>query len=173
MLEPDPIEYPVRAGIFSNIDDAKRLLRLLSDAGFSWEHVSVFCSEDKKQRLFPPELQQPLSRTVENQALNAIGWVLFGLTGFALGAALLSSAGTAIVIMGAYAGLAAGGTVAGLMATRGFESEAADYYDQAVQAGRILVAVEVRGTGPEIDSRRNTAARLIAEAGAEPIPLAD
>ena len=53
--------------------------------------------------------------------------------------------------------------------TRGIEKEAADYYDQAVQAGKLLVTVEESG----VDQPSLTVAeKIFAEAGAEPLPLA-
>jgi hypothetical protein len=55
------------------------------------------------------------------------------------------------------------------MMTRGFEKEIADYYEQAVQKGKILVAVEVHGAGEE--QRLAKAERILAEAGSEPVAL--
>ncbi|MEX0713629.1 MAG: hypothetical protein WD278_14825, partial [Pirellulales bacterium] len=71
-------------------------------------------------------------------------------------------------------GLAAwtGGVVGGLvgaMMTRGVEKELADYYDQAVLKGRILVAAEV--AGDEENASLAEAERVFREAGAEPVSL--
>jgi hypothetical protein len=52
---------------------------------------------------------------------------------------------------------------------RGVEKEAADYYDQAVQQGKLLVAVELQD--PSDAGRLAKAERILAEAGAEPLPL--
>jgi hypothetical protein len=61
----------------------------------------------------------------------------------------------------------AGGFI-GAMTTRGVTKEMADFYDQAVTRGKILVAIE-----DEADNtpRLATAERTFAEAGAEPLPL--
>jgi len=66
------------------------------------------------------------------------------------------------------AGAATGGLV-GAMLTRGLEKEDAIYYDQALQAGKILVSVEPHGPGHE--DRLAAAERGFAEAGAVPLAL--
>jgi hypothetical protein len=57
----------------------------------------------------------------------------------------------------------------GAMMTRGVERELADYYQQAVLDGRILVAAE--HSGPHHARRLAEAALVLAEAGAQPLPL--
>jgi len=68
----------------------------------------------------------------------------------------------------------AGGIVGGLigaMMTRGVEDELANFYDQAVVRGKILVAAEDRSErGPQTLA---AAARVLEEAGAEPMPLGE
>jgi hypothetical protein len=66
------------------------------------------------------------------------------------------------------AGAATGGLV-GAMLTRGLEKEDANYYDQALQLGKILVSVEADGPGHE--ERLSAAERVFAEAGAVPLAL--
>jgi hypothetical protein len=71
-----------------------------------------------------------------------------------------------------FAGLAGGAVAGGLigaMTTRGMEKEIADYYDQAVRKGKILVGVEYEGADQE--ERLALAERLLCDAGAEPIAL--
>jgi hypothetical protein len=55
------------------------------------------------------------------------------------------------------------------MMTRGVEKEAADYYDQAVVAGKILIAVEHHG--PQSAIRLQQAEHILHAAGAEPVAL--
>jgi len=74
--------------------------------------------------------------------VTTAGATALGLGGAALLTGLLTSAGTAVFVIGAFAGIAAIGTFVSLMLTRGAEKELADYYDQAVVQGKILVAVE-------------------------------
>jgi hypothetical protein len=57
----------------------------------------------------------------------------------------------------------------GAMMTRGMEREVADFYDQALDAGRILVAVEA---SDEVTPEQIAAAdRIFAVAGAERVLL--
>jgi len=165
-------DYPVRAGVFSSVNDALDLVEKLQDAGFSWDEISVICSNEKKEELFPEEVQKSSEGQDANDALNIAGAGALGLGGIAAVTAMLSTAGMAVMIMGAFAGVAAAGTFASLMATRGFESEATDYYEQAVAEGKILVAVEPRGSEQEVARQRDLAARLIQECGAHVLPLA-
>jgi hypothetical protein len=55
------------------------------------------------------------------------------------------------------------------MMTRGVERELANFYDQAITAGKILVAVDT-GDPPDLP-RLNQAEKVLQEAGAEPIAL--
>ena len=79
----------------------------------------------------------------------------------------------------ATAGLAAwsGGVVGGLigaMMTRGFEKELANFYDQAVTEGKIVVAVENRDDEADAEEKwkqLNRAEKIFADAGSEPMPL--
>jgi hypothetical protein len=59
----------------------------------------------------------------------------------------------------------------GAMMTRGLEKEAADFYDQAVQAGKLLVTVEQ--TSPDQQPSLREAEQILAAAGAEPLPLTE
>jgi hypothetical protein len=66
----------------------------------------------------------------------------------------------------------AGGVVGGLvgaMMSRGVEKELADYYSQAVEDGRILVAAESHE--PHDQARLAQAERILGTAGAAPIEL--
>jgi hypothetical protein len=70
----------------------------------------------------------------------------------------------------AWAGGIAGGFV-GAMMTRGFEKELANYYQQAVIKGQILVAAEDHG--PNRRSALERAAKILAKTGAKPVPLSE
>jgi hypothetical protein len=82
-----------------------------------------------------------------------------GLGLLVFGPLFLSSAG---------AGALVGGLV-GAMTTRGIESELADYYDQAVVKGKILVAAEAHGH--DAQARLGRADQVLLQAGAEPVAL--
>jgi len=61
------------------------------------------------------------------------------------------------------------GSLIGAMMSRGFERELANFYDQAVVAGKIHVAAEDHG--PQQAERLARAEHILANAGAEPLPL--
>jgi hypothetical protein len=70
-------------------------------------------------------------------------------------------------LLGAAGGGVVGGFI-GAMSTRGFEPEIADFYDQALRRGSILVSVE---SEHENDLRLVQAERILESAGAEPMSL--
>ncbi len=61
------------------------------------------------------------------------------------------------------------GSFTGTMVARGFEKEIADFYEQAVQRGKILIAVEDHG--PHSAERLAEAERILSSEGANPLPL--
>ena len=165
-----PPSRPVRIAVFRSVRDADRAVRGLLDAGFAREHVSVVCSDRAKEAHFREfEHDQPAGTTTAAAAgAGAIG-------GFAAGLA----AATVVVATGGIGLLVAGplftgagavvGTFVGAMMSRGVEHEVADYYDQALSAGDILVAAEIEAGGdPALLGRAEAAFR---EAGSNPVAL--
>jgi hypothetical protein len=170
MQSQEPIQRPFRTGIYSTIPAADRVVEKLLAAGFRKEQISVVCSNAAVERHFKAfHHQDPAGEHTPAMAAagGAIGAALGGLT--AVGAAI-ATGGVALVAAGGLA-LVTGGVVGGLvgaMMTRGVEKELANFYDQEVQKGKILVAVEVEENHPE---KLATADRIISEGGAEPLPL--
>ncbi len=161
----------LEAGVFDSVDDAARAVHGLLDAGFSKDQITVVCSDETKERYFREfEHQEPAGThtTTATIAGGTIGAVLGGLAVIASAAATGSLALWAAGPITAWAGGVAGGLV-GAMMTRGVEKELANFYQQAVVSGQILVAVEVhRPDDPRLLTR---AAQVLAEAGAKPLPL--
>jgi len=163
----------VRVGIYSSLPSADRAVSKLLEAGFSHEQISVVCSDEARNRHFA-EFQHEV-RSGKNADSGAvagagIGAAVGGLAAIALGAV---SGAVPLIIAGA-AGVAAGsgaGVFVGAMSSRLEEGEVADFYDQAVREGQILVGVE--DNSPEAELRLTEAARIIAEAGAKPLPLTE
>jgi hypothetical protein len=162
---------PIRAGIFSSVEKAEEAVRRLQEAGFTNEQITVVTSDEGMRRHFSNvKLQDPAGAHTEpavaigsslGAALGAIG---MGAVGLALG-------GVPLFVAGTY-GLLAGGVVGGFvgaMLTRGIETEVANFYDQEVAAGNLLVAVEV--DEPEAKPNLADAERILAEVGAKPLPL--
>jgi hypothetical protein len=159
------------AGVFPDIDDARRAVDGLLKAGFSRDHITVLCSDETKERYFREfEHQDPAGTHTPTAAAvgGTIGAALGGLTVIASAVATGSMALWAAGPITAWAGGVAGGLV-GAMMTRGIEKELANYYQQAVVKGHILVAAEDHS--PERQASLARAASILAEAGAMPLEL--
>lgn len=165
------LETPIRVGVYSSIEAADCAVESLAKAGFTSEQISVLCSEptiEAHYRKF--EHQDPAGTNTASAAVTggAIGVVLGGLSVLA---GAVTTGGIGLLAAGGLA-MWTGGVVGGLvgaMLTRGVEKELANYYDQAVTRGKILVAVE--GHSEAQRQRLAVAERILSDCGAEPIAL--
>jgi hypothetical protein len=161
----------VRAGVFGTMTAAEQAVSRLLTAGFTKEQITVVCSDEVKERHFREfEHQEPAGANAQPAAVTggAIGATLGGVAAGAVGVAtgglpLLVAAG-----IGLMAGAVWGGFL-GAMMTRGIEKEAANFYDQSVAAGKLLVTVEQ--CDPSAPASLAEAERILADCGAEPLPL--
>jgi hypothetical protein len=156
----------LEVGVFGSVEDARNAVHRLLAAGFSKEHITVLCSDEAKERNFREfEHQDPAGKHTPSAAITGgtIGAVVGGLTVIASAIVTGSLALWAAGPITAWAGGVAGGLV-GAMMTRGIEKELADFYQQAVVDGQILVAAEDHG--PNHAERLAEAAKIIAESGA-------
>lgn len=162
-------EPRVRAALFNDVPAAKRAVSELVQAGFSKEAVSVVASEARRETFDAELTVAPAGEhTAEAAALGGSLGAILGATALGLGAAATGGAGLVFLgplMVGVAGGGIAGGFV-GAMTTRGLEPEVADFYDQAVGNGQILVSVEDSET-PTLAS----AERIFERAGAEPLSL--
>jgi hypothetical protein len=164
------LDRKLRVGVFNTVEAAERAVRGLMAAGFSPDEITVVCSDPEKERHFRAfEHQEPAGTTTPGAAIagGAIGATLAGLTVILVGAA---TGGVGLLVAGgaaAWAGGVAGGLV-GAMMTRGVEKELANYYNQAVLDGKILVAAEKHDANL---GKLAKAEAILTEAGAEPIAL--
>jgi hypothetical protein len=171
MAETNEQTRPVRIGVYDTVAEADQAVSELLAAGFTKDEITVICSDPAKERHFTEFEHQDRAGEHTPEAATTggvIGATLGGLTALA---GVVATGGIGLVAAGAI-GAWAGGVVGGLvgaMVTRGFEKEAADFYDQAVVAGRILVAAEYHG--PRQDEMLAKAARILERAGAEPLSL--
>jgi hypothetical protein len=163
---------PIRAAVFETEPAADRAVVSLLDAGFPKDKISVVSS-----RTVPHHAEHEDVETVEPAGSHtggavamggAIGSVLGGLTA-AVG--VLATGGMGLVVVGPLLAAAATGGVAGgfvgAMMTRGLEPEIANFYDQALQKGQFLVAVEASEDGPPLES----AEAVFQRAGAVSVPM--
>jgi outer membrane lipoprotein SlyB len=164
-------DTPIRVGVFASIEAADKAVDALLKAGFTANQITVICSDRRKEQHYRRfEHQHPAGAHTANAAVTggAIGAALGGLSVLAGavttgGVGLLAAGGLA-----AWAGGIVGGFV-GAMITRGVEKELANYYDQAVTRGKILVAAEDRSEAQL--AMLDKATWILAELGAEPVAL--
>jgi hypothetical protein len=161
---------PIRAGVFAAASDAKRAAVRLLAAGFRADQIIVVCSDHSKDAWFREFKHQEPSGTFASQGamIGGTAGVILGslsvlATAVATGSLALWIAGPISVL----AGGAAGGLI-GIMTTRGMERELANYYQQAVLNGDILVAVDQ----PDAEGGRlEQAAEILSASGAKPLSL--
>ncbi|HEX4412871.1 MAG TPA: hypothetical protein VH107_04530 [Lacipirellulaceae bacterium] len=162
---------PLEVGVFNSIDAARKAVHDLLTTGFSTKDITVLCSDETKERYFSEfEHQEPAGTFTPTASIagGTIGAIVGGLavvgSAIATGSVALWAAGP----ISAWAGGVAGGLV-GAMMTRGVEKELANFYQQAVMDGQILVAAEDHSGGSA--KHLAQAARVLADAGAQPLPL--
>jgi hypothetical protein len=157
-------------GVFSSVVHADQAIAALKAADFRQDDISVICPHHvhPHDRDVHEQDGGP-SRTVEPAlAGGSIGALLGAVAG---GVGVVATGGIGLLVAGpllgaaAAAGAISGGFI-GAMAARGFEPDLADFYDQALQRGKILVAIEA--DDPE---RLKRAKRVFERAGAEPLQL--
>jgi len=162
---------PIRVGIFASMTKADDAVEKLLGAGFTKDQITVICSDRAIEEHYKQfEHQDPAGTHTPAASLvgGSIGAVLGGLTVAAGAAATGGVALLATAPIAMWGGFAAGGLI-GAMMTRGIEKELANYYDQAVAKGRILVAAEAHGDRHE--QRLEVAEKIFLNAGAEPVAL--
>jgi len=168
---PSTQPRPIRIGVFESVEKAHRAVQGLLEAGFTKDQITVVCSDKHRERLFQEfEHQDPAGTTTVEKAAagGAIGAALGGLAAViaavASGAIVFLIAG-GIAVLG---GGAAGGLI-GAMMSRGVEKELANFYDQEVEKGKILVAAE--DDSPNGAAHLIQAERILAAADAVPMKL--
>jgi hypothetical protein len=161
----------LEVGVFNSVDDARRAVLGLIEAGFTKEQVTVVCSNETKERYFSEfEHQHPAGTYTSAAAITGgtIGAVLGGLTvvasAVATGGLALWAAGPITMWLGGVAG-----GLVGAMMTRGVEKELANFYQQAVISGEILVAAESHDANSS--QMLAKAEKVLADAGAQPLPM--
>ena len=166
------MKKPFRVAVFDTVPEADRAIDALIAAGFAKEEISVICPHCVTEpHAGVNEEERSGSHTPRAIAAGGtIGAVLGGLTA-AIGIA--ATGGTALFVAGpllyglygAAAG-AVGGSFVGAMMTRGLEPEIADFYDQALSKGQVLVAVEDHD-----EANLARAEKVLSATGAHPISL--
>jgi len=159
----------LRVGVFSTVKQAQRVVEKLLAAEFPQAKITVICSNETRQKQFAEfEHQPPHVAPTAIAAGSIVGATLGGLAAIVAG---MATGGVALIFSGGaatWAGAVVGGLVGGMM-TRGVDRELADYYEQAVLQGKILVAAE--DDRPDAAEHLATAERIFAENGALPLAI--
>jgi hypothetical protein len=162
----------VHVGVFAGMTQADRAVGELLKAGFSKEQITVIAPSAPAEKYQDFHKRDPSGShaTVGAATGGAIGLVLGGLLAASI---VASSGGVGLVVIGPLlsasgAGALSGGFV-GAMMSRGFDREVADFYDQALEKGQILVSVE-SGTGVS-PADLKAADDIFVTAGAEQVTL--
>lgn len=168
-----PTETPVRVAVFERLQRADAAVAALCAAGFPTDRISVVCPEERAHEFAAPvEARAPAGSHAAEGVLGggAIGAVLGGL---AAAVGLTASGGMGLLVVGPLVGASGAGAVAGglvgAMASRGLEPDLADFYDQEIGRGRVLVAVDTtpaKGVPPAA-----RADEVFAAAGARALDL--
>jgi hypothetical protein len=159
-------EFPIRLTVCDTPASARRLVNELQQAGFSSSEISVVCSQESCEREFAEFVHEHPAGSQTGDALENAGMGALGLGTAAALAGILTAGGAAIMAVGAFAGVALAGTFASMMMTRGAEKELADYYDQAITRGKIIVAVETQDV-----ARQRVADEILGREGTPPTAL--
>jgi hypothetical protein len=163
---------PVRVGVFNHLHEADLAVDRLVDAGFDKQHITVICPTCSVDKFSDVHREEPAGVHTPAAAAGggAIGALLGGLVALAGVTATggLSLLAVGPLLLGAGGGAVAGGFI-GAMLTRGMEDQAANFYDQALQKGQILVAVE--SSTPDSEARLDRADHIFAELGSEHLAL--
>lgn len=161
----------VEVGIFESVEQAEAAVRKLLEAAFSKEEITVICSDQNKEQYFREfEHQEPAGAYASESILTgmAVGALLGAIP--VVGAAIATGSLVLWVAGPAAAGaLGVAGGIVGAMSTRGWEKELANYYQQAVTDGAILVAAEASGLNKAEALSR--AENVLRQLGAKPLPL--
>lgn len=160
---------PVHAGVFDEVASADQAVASLLEAGFSPKQISVICSDEAKRRHFAGLHEDEPSGEHTAEAAAAGGAIGLSLGGLAALTGIVLTGGLGLAAAGAMLGAGVTGSFVGAMLTRGVEKEAADFYEQQLRRGQILVVVEQLDDRTSLDE----ADRAMRDAGAIPFSLRD
>lgn len=162
MSSPDVVQQSVRAGVFADMATADRAVVKLLANGFPTEQITVVCAGESNERHYrhfeKPNQTVPINGEVATGA--TLGAAAGGLAAIAIG---LASGAVPLVIAGA-AGMAGGGGMGGFMGammSKGVEDEFSRFFQDQLDAGRIIIVVDDHG--PECEARLALASKIFKE----------
>lgn len=160
-----------RIAVFDSVAKAEHAIQGLIAQGFEESDISVVCSDETKRKQLDAVASEsdPEPPPGDHKGPSVpTGAAIGGLLGGAV--TLVATGGLGILAVGPIlmggAGGALAGSFAGFMAKRGVEDDVADYYDQAVAEGKILVGAHAEGD--DARDKLTHAEAMFVEAGAIP-----
>ena len=167
-------EKPIRAAVFHDLEKAEHAVHELEQHGFTEDEITVVCSDREKESHFRPyEHQEPAG--YYTPAALALGGACGAVIGALVGvlAMVLIGETSMLLTIAAFAALTGGaiGAFFATMMTRGVEGELANFYDQDVERGGILVAAEDHTEHAE--EHLEEASHILSDCGAKPIELSE
>lgn len=167
-------DKPIRAAVFHDLETAEHAVSELEQHGFTGDQITVVCSDQEKESHFRTYEHQEPAGFYNGMALawgGACGAIL-GTT-IAVVVMLLIGETSMLLTMGALAALTGGafGAFFAIMMTRGVEGELANFYDQDVERGDILVAAEDHSD--HAAEHLDEASHVLSDCGAKPIELSE
>jgi len=136
-------------GVFDNRRDAELAVADLSAAGFETDRIGLISRNEQGKTVAEPPGSDPETRAASGAVAGAVtGAGVGGLVGLAVLEGLIPAvgpalaAGTLAIILANAAGGAAIAGLAGALIGWGIPEEQAKYYDEQLQAGRIVVTVQ-------------------------------
>lgn len=133
---------PLHAGVFDTAEPAAQAVKELRAAGFTHQEISIISSDKEGLKRFDSQDTEDVSDENQSEAVGTAGAAGLGLGGAAIAAGAIATGGVPLMVVGAFAGIAAAGTFAALMLSRGMQPELSDFYEQALLKGQFLVVVE-------------------------------
>jgi hypothetical protein len=148
---------PIQTAVFDSVPEAMDVVLQLRAAGFTAKEISVLSSDPEKLEPFHRYIHERPAGEHTEEALSTAGTLGLGLASAVIATALVTTGGAPLFVIGAFTGLGMVGTFVAAMLTRGTEKELADFYDQSMTHGKLLVAIETD------DPARQAAAQKIFE----------
>ena len=164
-------DKPVVVGVFATIADAQHAVSELLRAGFGKRQITVVCSDPQKEAHFREfERQEPAGYYTPRAVVG--GAVIGSVIGLAMALLVrlnfdVLEALIAGLLFVPFGGIAGG--FLGAMLTRNAEKELADFYDQGVEPGSIVVAAEDHSE--RADQTLPIAEKIMGREGVRPLEL--
>lgn len=162
-MTPNQLPAETRARAFDTVAGADRAVRQLLAAGFTREEITVVAPADVREqcRAAAPNAEDPTVPEGETIAKGAVTGAALG--GLILVATVLSGGLTVPAAALLIGGSAIAGGFSNLIVNKGYEVEASDFCKHALQNGKVVVGVDVRGDASA--NRLAEAQRILDEAG--------